>query len=290
MSIEMKAGWYAIDPILGIITAAHTYCAIAGRNGPWFDCYGGHSGPDNHYPVKHNTVPDSKRILAVTICCFNPKDSRANKDSNFNKKTGGELGTGDSSCILYGVTGVCHQMCNRILWAVDLQVPSNTPGYIASRTLYGTYGGAAPIGGTSVGWEVYKKLCEKKASGQTDSESMEGIENMVNPEQPTHSESILNTIWQQLGKKFDEGKTNAIEKQWLHFVAIKADADNKLSAKRISRLDHASIVNKTYSRFLHLNENILSTEEYKKLWGHEPGGEPDLIDLNIVHQIIVEES
>lgn len=48
-------------------------------------------------------------------------------------------GTDGHAGIKYGITGVCHQTANRILYPAGITV-QNAGGYVISMTLYGTYG------------------------------------------------------------------------------------------------------------------------------------------------------
>lgn len=60
----------------------------------------------------------------------------------------------DTSGILYGVQGVCHQMTSRIIYSTGKTVdPSQLYGGKLSHTLYGVYGH---------GWKDYLNKCEKQ--------------------------------------------------------------------------------------------------------------------------------
>jgi hypothetical protein len=67
--------------------------------------------------------------------------------------------------IRYGIDGVCHQICNRVLWstAVGGATPitvAGAEGYGASRFAYGTYG-------TPLQWSRLKKDCGVESSSRS---------------------------------------------------------------------------------------------------------------------------
>lgn len=65
----------------------------------------------------------------------------------------------DTSGILYGVQGVCHQMTNRIMYSAGATVdPSQLYGGSLSHTLYGVYGH---------GWNDWLSKCEKQWGNKT---------------------------------------------------------------------------------------------------------------------------
>ena len=52
-----------------------------------------------------------------------------------------EIAKHDKNCgIIWGITGVCHQMANRIMWCCDGHPVIKAPGWEASYALYGRYG------------------------------------------------------------------------------------------------------------------------------------------------------
>ncbi len=120
-SYMFNMGRYCCDEILDHDIADHVFVIVRkydGTNPVFFDCYGGHGeSPSEKQSLDYCRVScrgdeDSLR-LAKAICCFNPNDNR----TEFNLHSGGKLINGDSSGILYGWTGVCHQMANRIFAA-----------------------------------------------------------------------------------------------------------------------------------------------------------------------------
>lgn len=116
-----------------------------------FQCYGGVER--NH----HSLAVLGDLELAIALCCHNPYDLR----SDYNVKRTLFLSKfGDSSGILYGVTGVCHQMANRILYACKdhPEVFDFTPSAKLSYVAYGVYGNALFTNESN--WTTYLAECE----------------------------------------------------------------------------------------------------------------------------------
>lgn len=112
-----------------------------------FPCWGG----TERNVVKLIAMGDLE--LAVAIVCYDPYDLRNNYDDHLGGiRIVGEF-FGDCSGICYARTGVCHQMANRIMYALDGHpiVESYTPSYKASYVLYGVYGD---------NWSSYLATCQ----------------------------------------------------------------------------------------------------------------------------------
>lgn len=131
--IDFYSGCYGIMSDLLEHTYIYTTSGKEPHNYHNFQCYGGVER--DKYEIE--AVGDLE--LAIAICCHNPYDLR----ENYKQKRRIFLSTyGDSSGILYGVTGVCHQMSNRILYACDEhpEVFDFTPSASISYVAYGIYG------------------------------------------------------------------------------------------------------------------------------------------------------
>ncbi len=139
-------------PIISKI-AEHTYVFTdAGDRNINFPCWG-----DTNRNVSYiNGMGDLE--LAIAIACYDPYDLR----SNYNDHAGGIRSTGgffgDCSGICYGRTGVCHQMANRIMYALDghPNVGSFTPSYPVSFQMYGVYG--------KENWSGYLAECQNRVN------------------------------------------------------------------------------------------------------------------------------
>lgn len=115
-----------------------------------FQCYGGVERGSSH-------IGESSDLeLAIAIACNNPYDLR--EDYNRMKITLVSR-FGDCSGIVYGVTGVCHQMANRILYACGSHpdVFDFTPSAILSYLAYGVYGNF--LLSSESNWDRYLARC-----------------------------------------------------------------------------------------------------------------------------------
>lgn len=117
---SLHAGYYDLTYTADI--AQHSFCRSSNVN---FQCYGGLSGHDLHFPADlyEPTMffPDDEGSSEPANLQFARGMAQYTLDpeikSNYDSTSGGFLGLGDCSGIIYAVDGVCHQMCNRILMA-----------------------------------------------------------------------------------------------------------------------------------------------------------------------------
>ena len=148
---------YPLPEHKGNEMAAHSFVVVRSFNGNEtisFECWGGVARkpgqePDLHYPAETFLAGEYELILARTICCFDPNDTR----TDYKHRSGGKLKLGDCSGIIYGRTGVCHQMANRICAAVtsiDVGDRADMAAYNASHAIWGTYGGGEPVAPSKV--------------------------------------------------------------------------------------------------------------------------------------------
>ncbi|WP_349948510.1 hypothetical protein ABFV83_08780 [Lacrimispora sp. BS-2] len=160
LNSTLQVGWY---PICNN-TSEHTY-AIMEENDfhpnmtVYFPCYGGCSDSSNHYPVNFWTPTfweKDSRKLGYKLSCHSKIARRlamwgngsSDDDINrteYNRKNGGWSNLGDCSGIVYGVTGVCHQMCNTIASATNFNDTVNAGvnwpvSFNSSRFFYGNRG------------------------------------------------------------------------------------------------------------------------------------------------------
>lgn len=279
--------------------ADHTYviCSVDNPSGNptelQFHCYGGISGPHSTYPAITGRG-DSR--LAKAICCFDPDDPR----KKFDKRLGGCLALGDCCGIVYGVTGVCHQMANRILAVSTAGYMTSAAGYWASVSAYGTYGDGGMVSGPAAGmaWAAYFAACLAMTTGITESEkekfemaedktSQEFLKNAMNLEKE-HAENpelpglrLKLAVTHRFGANFASEKMKKLMQFQKDFDHVKKELDKAYITKCISSVRHASLVNIEYNKFLTKCAQILTQQEYKQFFGLEPGRSYELIDPEI---------
>lgn len=168
-------GLYQISPdIASIDLADHSFIVVRSFNGDKiikFHCWGDaieeptRKYPTLWYPAATFLGNEYNLALARAICCFDPNYEGkrvTNEDPNYEGVTNeyarheeGELILGDCCGIIYGRTGVCHMMANRICAAVagvDVGAMAGASGYMSSplgsnfcsNTYFGRFGGGKP--------------------------------------------------------------------------------------------------------------------------------------------------
>lgn len=189
----LEVGYYNC---FGTKYAQHTFGhATKGAEKVWFDCYGGHgSNKGRVFPAEfrkpvfwrsrsHTGVfrVDVNLALARGICCGDPFDKR----TVYDHKTGGKLPfwypMGDCSGLVYGITGVCHQMCSRIAMSSGNGTKSlinRPPSFEKTYFLYGYWGGPDGIvGGTAM---ILVRYVERLLSAESEKERDEIRNSMRN--------------------------------------------------------------------------------------------------------------
>jgi len=113
--------------VISWLGADHTY--VTSSDGYVWPCWGRSSG---------GRLISSGQGSSAQANCLSQSDSHAG--------------------IIYGVTGVCHQTANRVLWPARITV-SKASGYWASTLLYGVYGTSTIP--SLIEWEARKAHCSK---------------------------------------------------------------------------------------------------------------------------------
>jgi|WetSurMetagenome_2_1015567.scaffolds.fasta_scaffold170287_2 hypothetical protein len=101
--------------------ADHTFVHCF-TNNQYFDCWGGHTGPDER------TICSGYGSYNVANCYRMPM-----------------FGHNDTAGVLYGADGVCHQSANRFLVTAKTVLNLRVRGYWLSSLAYGVYGITAPF-------------------------------------------------------------------------------------------------------------------------------------------------
>lgn len=287
----IKWGWYSIDPVDfwgKPVFASHTFASIAGSDGPWFDCYGSHKGPKRNYPVSEG---NGSRRLAVTISCFDPDDPRGKSESNFDRKSGGRLGLGDCSGIIYAVSGVCHQMANRIIAQSGLMV-TTAPGYIVGSFLtYGAYG--SPNSRPDWFWPVYLPTCMALAgSCGAIPKHTEFRQRVIDSEMDLgvkHTDALYENrmrllVEDRLGRDYSEDTLSKLSKIHLDFIEDKSKVDDGYLSNAIDASEHARRVNDLNRQSFISMRDVLGEKDFEALFG-APSIDHPLIDPEIAAQL-----
>lgn len=293
MNFMFKGGYR--DTKVG--NAEHTYVCIDVDDNPnnryQFSCYGATTGTNNHFPVI-KSLGDLN--LAVAICCGDPTDKR----KIYNKLS-------DRSGIIYGISGVCHQMANRILLAaknnyIVLAPPSSTITFF----IYGPYG---------YGWKEYleqsieitfkmtknnsnlinkdrtaavQKLLNNKLKILMDENNDKLLAKMLQLELDTRNTNsnlpikrIKIFAEKNLDKNFDYKKIDSLDILFENFIYEKEKLDIKYLEDRINFIKYAKKINTRCNKMLKLFNKILTDKEYKKIFKLIPHKPFYLIDPKI---------
>jgi len=174
--------------------------------------------------------------------------------------------------IIYGVTGVCHQTANRILWPSRTTVSSSS-GYWASTLLYGVYGtmGVPQL----LEWEARKERCssvsgDREIAAALPASIRAATEKAVAPQPAAEREFLdkIDTLYAPYVKTMTIAKLT--EMKPVDFLAKELDliADYKLGAdknpEQISSLQHiqSDALKEKANLAMALNNRTINGEEY----------------------------
>ncbi len=159
--------------------------------------------------------------------------------------------------IVYGVTGVCHQMSNRVLASVGVEL-TGIRGYFLSTLLYGTHGTDEQE------WQERKYSCGLEDVGaSTDSLTHVLLEKRTEVlATPPTDVLMFNPYGAHLHRKMDRSRFNAISshsKNWkLQFLSDAID----YSKNSITRSEFVVRVNDGADKYVH---NIAKSTSYSQV-------------------------
>jgi len=307
MTDKIYAGYYTLEVSK---YAEHTYAYIKPSRGKtvYFHCYGGINGPHNVVPASlrkplriweklRNQHQDADLFKARCIAQFSyvPKIKE-----HYSSKKGG-IAFGDSSGILYAVTGVCHQMCNRILYAMkyrtNLFLLPHEPGIVLppsfalSRLLYlndGSLPSQPPwklflhhLSKLSAESVVYLSAAAKKQLERTHRAAYGASLRNLKEEgysEATSSITIHGLLFDADPKK-DWRKTNSsLSKAHYRLQKRKQDLDHLLVKGAIKNNNYAESLNEEVRAFVKNAERDLPDHDFRAAFNAHPGEEmPDVI-------------
>lgn len=214
---------------------------------------------------------------------------------------------GAHSGIIYGVTGVCHQCANRILYPAGVVV-SQARGYGASVALYGTYGRDAAawaariaqcsphtFGPSAEEFKFETRDLESGTSSTTRSANPERqrelnylhkVQQLYEPKindsmfflesaEPTRKDVLQQELKLYTAYRLNSDSTSTLEEDLSEpqaaLLARKADLEKQLNERKISPRTYAFEVNKAGQRFLISASDKLGVDQYEKVFGLKPG-------------------
>lgn len=217
-------------------------------------------------------------------------------------------GSGDSSIanclsqinshagIEYGVTGVCHQTANRILYPAGITV-SAANGYGLTFFLYGTWGDKSEAGRKS--WEKKKEEClqfqasplgrEKNFTAIHENFKRWGVDPMALKEDTNDSnrefraefEALIQT---KLGRAIEEKRMDELCQHAGELHVLQTRLRDQKWSQSISPEDFAAEINQQMNEKLRTVAKILTAEEYFKLFDVKPGVEVIMVDAETLKE------
>jgi hypothetical protein len=279
------AGLYGWAIKISWLGADHTY--VTSSDGGVWGCWGRSSG-------------------GRTICSGTGSSRRANCLSQSSSHAG----------IIYGVTGVCHQTANRVLYPARVVV-SSASGYWASVTMYGTYGTQTVP--SLIEWEARKARCNQvsgdlglralavapearaKAIKEPAPEPvMRAYLDKVDAIYVKHAGEMrmsalpgakkIDFLARELelmadyrvGAAMDSKKITALQKLQGSILHEKEGLDEALIGKDISAGEYAQKVNGLMAKFMKESGAQLGTETHTKMFGMPPDAVFQIVDAKIL--------
>jgi hypothetical protein len=319
---KFHAGVYPV--IKPVHNPDHTYVlAEDGGQKINFPCWG---GVDWDRQSISNITGDLE--LAIAIACHDPFDRRITYDDLAHNFLPSDSCTyfGDSSGLLYAFGGVCHQMANRILFALDpfiddkgnkvYYIVNFAGGYNVSYWAYGVYGKKTNF---TTPWESYLTDCLNwVAVGRYINDGAE-LET-VTPEQvkkellrrtefmdPFSRESIrleiehaddenlpdlrlkllIDTAFPQ---GYDDEKIKAIIEKDTALRNKSLDIPQPMEGEAPTKqnmLDYADSANRAFSERLQNIHSIVGDADFAKIFGIEFSADYALIDKNFIDSTLM---
>lgn len=290
-TVGMKGGWY--DGAFNIQALQHSFVVAESDEGEttYFDCYGGHEG-DN---LQHTETIEGDISLARLIACGDAEDVR----EQYDLKSGGYYDLGDSCGILYGVTGVCHQMSNRILYSAENPTIVEPPSSRLSYFLYGVYGPSLPFMTNYMGWSFPEPFITKlKEAQELAVEEAMLKKSIKNTEDPFLKKILRYHLETKTAEANVEGEFEIFID---HFVGEKAELEDKhelllthrrlmgqkraldrrLLGSQIDPQDYAARTNEINRQMLNAIASTIGADAFKEIFGIQPS---ELEDYTLVRE------
>ncbi len=177
----------------------------------------------------------------------------------------------------YGISGVCHQLSNRILFASagpgrEPLTVENAHGYFVSRFLFGTYG-------TNVSeWAARKARCLAPPPTAAAAPGTPVAMAMAVAPAQTLDADLAAMLRERLGPDVSRSKVEAIRSLRASLQTRKALLDRELLSGRRAPRDFAVEVNALLNQTLQQAAQILGPSDYRKLFAISPEERIGVVD------------
>ncbi len=185
---------------------------------------------------------------------------------------------------LYGIDGVCHQLSNRILWATtkgagDPSTVDGAKGYGVSRWLYGTYG--ANVGE----WQARITRCMAPPPAPAAAPGTPVAAAMMRMAAPASLNADLAAmVSEKLGPEVSAARVQRLVEIRQTVMARKQLLDRRVRSGQLPPRQFAEDVNALVAQGLRQASEVLTPDEYQKLFGLAPGETIGLVDPEIAEK------
>ena len=285
---RFQGGWYEIDHGLHqTFVSAEFDVDVEGRSEKkrlWFDCYGTHTGPNRRFPAHHASGPgDLERVLLVACGDVNDHRIRYDRLDGSFYELGWSDGLGDCAGVLYGVTGVCHQMANRILYAADADLQMRPPTAWLSYPAYGPFGSTSALVAWS-NWKFPAPFIENVArragvelKATTEEEVCRRVKDpylravldhrMANRDEPANTEREFEIMIDHRLPGLDRHRRNRMLAGQRQFLDRKEELSGQLVGREIPVREFDVVVNAAYMETLAGFDRMLGDDNFTALFG-----------------------
>jgi hypothetical protein len=174
----------------------------------------------------------------------------------------------------YGVTGVCHQLSNRILFAASSGSPepltvSDAHGYWVSRFLYGSYGTNTDE------WAARKTRCLAAAFGAPAAAMMAAARTL------TLDQDLAAMFDERFHRDYSQNALAQVRELRESLLDEKKTLDDAVTSGRLAPRRHAEQVNALLNGYLARAAEALGPSGYRTLFGIAPGQPIGIVDPEI---------
>ena len=183
---------------------------------------------------------------------------------------------------LYGISGVCHQLSNRILWAAtkgagEPVTVDKALGYGVSRYVFGTYGINASE------WQARILRCAPPTPPTPAAGTPVAMAMAVVPVRNLVAD-LEAMIQERLGGELPRAKAARVQQIRASLLASKAALDRAVRSGEIPPARFASGVNDLINQRLREAAEVLTPAEYERLYGIPPGMRIGIVDPTIAEK------
>ena len=189
--------------------------------------------------------------------------------------------TDKSAGIRYGITGVCHQMANRILYPSN-QLVSQAKGYRASKFVFGTYGRGK--------WDerlscdpLFQGMIVSTGTLSTFDQRIRQLYAQINNEpipDDLHAQELKIMINTFLGETFSEESVDRLVQLQESLHTQINEYVNQLELGDISAAEYVNTINGSINQVLYKCKEFLGERDFFRLFGVELDPDQFLIDTD----------